>query len=69
MKKGSHQTEESKQKISIAFRGKGNPNFGKQLSEEHRTRISQTLKEKGIKPKMPFKAHGINHPMYGKHHT
>ena len=58
MIKGSHQTEESKQKTSLAFTGENNPNYGKHLSEVHRKRIPETLKIKHIKPLKPFKVSG-----------
>lgn len=41
---GKHHTEESKKKISEAFTGESNPNFGKSVPEERKRRISESLK-------------------------
>ena len=51
-------TDEIRQKLSRAMKGKNNPMYGKHptLSEEHRNKISQALR-------------GENNPMYGKTHT
>jgi group I intron endonuclease len=61
---GYTHTEEAKQKISIALKGKytgeNNPIYGKHLSKEHRQKISEGNKGKQA---------GEKHPMYGKHHT
>ena len=51
-------TDEIRQKLSRAMKGKNNPMYGKHptLSEEHRNKISQALR-------------GENNPNYGKHFT
>jgi hypothetical protein len=46
MKKGSHCSEESKQKNSEAHKGEKNPNYGKHLSEEIKKKLSEANKGK-----------------------
>ncbi|NDW11212.1 NUMOD3 domain-containing DNA-binding protein [Dysgonomonas sp. 520] len=36
-------SNEHRQKISEAMKGQNNPNFGKNLSPEHRAKIAQSL--------------------------
>lgn len=36
-------TKDHKQKISNAMRGTNNPNYGKQLSQDHRENISKAM--------------------------
>lgn len=36
------------------------------MTPEHKKKISETLKAKGIKPKIIFKAFGKDNPMFGK---
>lgn len=63
--KGKHLSEETKQKISKAnkgrFAGENSPMYGKTHSIETREKISKTLKDSG-------KLKGENNPMYGKGH-
>lgn len=52
--KGKHLSEETRRKLSEAFKGDNNPNYGKHLSTEHKQKLSEALK-------------GDNSPNYGKH--
>ena len=52
---------EHKEKLSIAFSGKNNPNYGKVHTEETKEKISKKAKER-LKNKK-------NNPMYKKHHS
>ena len=45
---GKKMSEESKQKLRIAFSGKNNPNYGKKHTEEIRKKISKALTGKKI---------------------
>lgn len=45
MRNNRNLSEEHKQKISNAMRGKNNPNYGKALSSTHRSKISEGLKK------------------------
>lgn len=49
-----------KQRMSEARKGEKNSNYGKHLSEEHKTKISKTRIERGV-------AAGKNNPMYDVH--
>ena len=51
-----------KQKETRKINNKPVWNKGLQLSEDHKNKLSETRKEKGL-------AKGENNPMYGKHHT
>ena len=43
-RKGKHQSEESKKKISEAQKGEKNPNYGKHFSEEYKKKLSEAHK-------------------------
>lgn len=65
-------SEETKRKISLSLKGRIPKNIntiagwnrGKKMSQEQRDKISKTLKEKGIKPKVRFMAYGEKHPLW-----
>lgn len=70
-------TEETRQKLSIAFSGENHPNFGKKLSKETCFRKSESMKksDKNLrgkklpdwwKDKIRETKYGSNNPMYGK---
>lgn len=74
---GRRQTDETKEKISKAFKGERHPFYGKHLTKEHRRKISESNKgkkawNKGLKmPDEVVEANrirntGKNHPQYGK---
>jgi group I intron endonuclease len=46
---GKH-TEETKAKMSAAKSGENNPFYGRQLSQDHKQKIRDTRKERGIEP-------------------
>jgi hypothetical protein len=66
-------TDEAKEKLRLKFIGEKNPNFGKELSDEHRKKISiskigiNTHTEKWVKAMS--KLQGKNNPMFGKHRS
>ena len=68
-------TDEIRQKLSRAMKGKNNPNYGKHftLSEEHRNKISRANKGRThteeAKQKISQAQKGEKSHMYGKHHT
>ena len=58
---GYKHTEEWKKEQSQRIRGQNHPYFGKHHTEETKKKISETLKKKGIKPKVWFNAKGYKH--------
>lgn len=58
--KGQSFSPETRQKMSLARRGKNNPRYGKPVSQETRNKISQANKGKLA---------GEKNPMYGKCHS
>jgi len=70
---GYKHTTETKKKISESHKGKGNPMFGKCLSEIHRNRISKANKgrkfPKEFGEKISKRMKGKDNPMFGKHHS
>ena len=74
---GCKHSEETKAKISKAVKGEKHPLFRKQLSEEHKRKISESNKgkaawNKGLKvspeelKRMSERVSGENHPLFGK---
>lgn len=43
-------SEETKKKLSAVHSGKGNPFYGKHLTEEHKKKIRETRRERGVEP-------------------
>jgi hypothetical protein len=74
---GKHHSKETKEKMSIAKKGKMNgekgPFYGKHHSEETKKKISQSHRGKchseETKKKMSESKKGEKHPMYRTHHT
>lgn len=70
---GTHISEETRRKRSIAFSGEKNPMFGKHLSEESKKKLSDAHKGKKcpeyLKRRFRLKMLGNGNPFYGKHHT
>ena len=70
-KKGKALSEEHKRKLSESRRGKRNHNYGKQLPEEVKKKISNTLTGRKLsektKKKISESLKGENNPNYGKH--
>lgn len=59
-------------KISEALRGENHPNYGKELTNDHKQKISKSLKEYWTEERRKERSEkysGKNNPMYGKHHT
>ncbi len=59
-------------KISEALSGENHPNYGKKLTDEHKQKISEALKEYWTDDKRKERSEkysGKDNPMYGKHHT
>lgn len=79
--KGKKHSDETKQKLSVVLKGKycgeNSPNYGKHLSEEHRRKISQSLKgvlkgkslSEETKRKLSETHKGKPSPRKGKHHS
>ena len=65
---GRRHTLETKAKMSEAKKGDKNPNYGKELSPEHRAKISESKKTKNLssetKAKMSEAKKGERHPRY-----
>ena len=70
---GSRATEETKEKMSEAQKGKNNPMYGKHHSEEAKRKLSEAHKGKTLSEETKTKiseAHkGENNPFYGKQHS
>lgn len=47
---GGKHTKETKAKMSASKSGENNPFFGRQLSEDHKKKIRETRKDRGIEP-------------------
>jgi hypothetical protein len=71
--KGRKHTQEAKEKVSKANKGKSPWNKGKSLPEEVKQKISQSNKNKQISPetreKLKLSSKGENNSFYGKKHT
>ena len=73
--KGKTVSEETRKKLSQAFKGEKHPNYGKHLTEETRKKISQAHKGKTVtfseehRKNLSQAMKGKNNPMYGKHPT
>lgn len=70
MKKGSHHTETSRERMRKVKAGSQNPRYGKHHTEETKKKISQSEKGKAVsketREKISKVASGVNNPNYGK---
>ena len=63
-KKGHDVSIEVREKLSKKNKGKQSPNKGKHLSDEQKRKISETNKERGIRPIVINRAKGDRHGMW-----
>lgn len=65
---GFHHSDEAKRKIGLTHKGKQYC-LGRKMSEETKKKISETLKRKGIEPKVKFIGRGEKHWAWKKDRT